>query len=120
MPAEYSFGDAVRSQDQRASFAILDQLEPRFGKLRWLSFTMPATTDRQTIKNFYRERLTPLGWKDLPLRQPDRDGWAFALESGGGHFVLAGVALSPDQAGNGLVPFSVLTNLADDNDPNTL
>ena len=110
----YSFRSTVGSLDLYAISAVLDQLEPRFGRvnqgrLRVFRHEMPDGTDSNVVRGHYGAMLTPYGMAPLALSAAP-GSWAVAFAGRGG--VLAAEALilrGDDQTGK--VPFNIITNL---------
>lgn len=112
--AEYAFGDTVAHADGQAQKAVLEQIEPRFGKsIRVLSRSVDGDAEPDAIKAYYATSLAGThGWKELPLDDLS-NAWSFAFESLDQRWVVAIVVLNPRFApeGGGAVPLSILTNL---------
>ncbi|API52353.1 hypothetical protein BMW22_12660 [Rhizobium leguminosarum] len=116
---EYSFGSATQAQDWQATRKVLGQLEGRFGEksMRILARNLASTTDPQTIKVYYAERLVhQAGWAEMPVSTFADKAWAFALVSPNGKHVLAVEALDASESAGGIVPLNILTNLDEDKD----
>ncbi|TBC97056.1 hypothetical protein ELH26_06265 [Rhizobium leguminosarum] len=114
---EYSFGSATQAQDWQATKKVLDQLEGRFGEksVRILARNLASTTNPQSIKAYYAERLVhQAGWAEMPVSPFADSAWAFAFVSPSGKRVLAVEALNSSEGAGGIVPLNILTNLDED------
>jgi hypothetical protein len=114
---EYSFGSATQAEDWQATRRVLGQLEGRFGEksVRILARNLASTTDPQTIKAYYADRLVhQAGWAEMPVSTFADKAWAFAFVSPNGKRVLAVEALNPSEGVGGIVPLNILTNLDED------
>ncbi|MDV4180274.1 hypothetical protein R1521_17385 [Rhizobium brockwellii] len=114
---EYSFGSATQAEDWQATRKVLGQLEGRFGEksMRILARNLASTTDPQTIKAYYAERLIhQAGWAEMPVSTFADKAWAFAFVSPNGKQVLAVAALDASESAGGIVPLNILTNLDED------
>lgn len=115
-PEEYSFGSATQGKDWRATRDVLDALERRFGEKSMRQFTrdLDESADPAAIKAYYASMLP--GWTEMDLTDDFyRQSWSFALVSPDEQYAFAVIALTPQAAGHaGIVPMSVLTNLAGD------
>ncbi|MGO7182799.1 hypothetical protein ACCT14_23460 [Rhizobium brockwellii] len=114
---EYSFGSATQAEDWQATRKVLGQLEGRFGErsVRILARNLASTTDPQTIKSYYADRLVhQAGWAEMPVSTFADKAWAFAFVSPNGKQVLAVAALDASESAGGIVPLNILTNLDED------
>lgn len=81
-PAEYAFGDAIASADNRAAAAAQDLLRPRFGGGQERNLVAPAGTDFAAITRWYDARAQEAGWEPVA-------GFADRLGSGRHGFAYA-------------------------------
>jgi hypothetical protein len=83
--------------------------------VRILARNLASTTDLQTIKAYYADRLVhQAGWAEMPVSTFADKAWAFAFVSPNGKRVLAVEALNPSEGVGGIVPLNILTNLDED------
>ena len=105
-PAEYPFGDAVASAENRAANRVAALLGPRFGRQQETHFAAPAGTDFSGLHRWYDERARAAGWRPLeelggklgPTEQ------AFGYQRNGAAFVL----LWLERGDGGPVPVTVV------------
>ncbi len=107
------WGSALEGMTWRQVEAVLDQLEPRFGKvsqgkLRVEVRAVRGPADLDAVNAYYAREMTARGLAPMPLEMR-RGGWARAW--GAGRLVFA-VQVTPGFAGEALWPVWIVTNLA--------
>ncbi len=106
------FGDLVAARETRAVNTVLDQLEPRFGrvdagKLHVEPKTMSTQTSAEAVRRHYQTALGP-AFVPIPLSAPP-GSWATGWSDG--TQIVALVAVEPHD-GVKISPITLITNLS--------
>lgn len=110
-PEDYGFGTETRLRDNRAGIAVLDLLEPRFGRLQRAQRVAPAGISPAALRTAWTQSFAGTDWTPLPQLSgwTSADGaYAFGWSSGDKVYAVVGLPpASPDER----APVTILTNV---------